>query len=71
MKKNKTNKRLLRELLDLLLCVAIAALLALSINSRIRQVVNRTVDDLRHTEWVKAARQVASEVTLGGDGNNK
>ena len=71
MKKNKTNKRLLREITETILISAIAAVLALSINTRIRQVVNRTVDDSRHTEWVKAARQVASEVTLGGDGNNK
>lgn len=67
----KLNKRqLLREALDLLLCVVFAALLALAIDAHVKQVVTNVINDCRHTEWVKAAHE-ASEVTLGGYGDNK
>lgn len=70
------RKQLIREALDFLLCVAIAVLFALAVDAHVKQVVTNVINDCRHTEWVKAARQattdtVPSLVIPEGDGNNK
>lgn len=79
MKENR-KQQLLREILDWLFCAVLAAAFALSVDFRIREVVNRTIEtyqrDQQRTEWVKAARQATDTVPSlvipgGGDGTDK
>lgn len=64
------KQQLLCEIINILLCIVFAAVLALAIDAHVKQVVTNVINDCRHTEWVKAAHE-ASEVTLGGYGDNK
>lgn len=63
------KKWLLSELLDLLLCMAIAATMGYWVNSKIRHQVRQHLTDTVRTEWVKAARdsEHSQEIPLDDD----
>ena len=63
---NKYSKWILKEFLNLLLCVAIAIIAGLAINTHFKRVIERTGEDIQRTDWVMAAKEVAENdmVTL-------
>lgn len=65
----KMKKWLLSELLDLFLCVAIAATMGYWMNSKIRHQVRQHINNTIRTEWVKAARELehSQDISLGYD----
>lgn len=67
----KTTKRLLRELTEIILCTILATSGGYALNRHIRNVVKKTIEDIRRTEWVQAAREISPLSETLGDNEPK
>lgn len=69
--KKQLKNWLLRGILDLILCVAIALFSIWYVNHRIEERTHQAINDILRNEWIRAAHEAAAMETLGGYGNDK